>query len=273
MSRVDPPTVLRGVALSPQSVPTPVRASAPAAALQRSRRPEDLLPPRDMPSPSDIEADARQRGYREGWEQGYQEARVAAREAVLVQAESLIAEATEEARRVAQSQVSERLEVAARQRAHEQFARMDALLASMPEAIAQRMEAAEDDLLVLSAEVVVRLLGSAAVHGDAVRGAVMQALAQVRSRELVTIALHPDDLATLQALPDAQCWMQQQGPQIRWTASVDVPTGGCLMACADGTLDARLDTQLQVFTRLLRESREASRVPASDVARGKSVLP
>ena len=258
MSPIEPTAVLRGLIVAAQPVSPVVRRLRGALPAGASPAPE----PAGSGAPAtlhDIHAAAREHGYREGWAEGHKAATAAAREEVLAQAQSLIAQAADEAARAAHAQESERLQEAARQQGQALQARIEALVGELPQAITRRLEDAQDDILALCAEVVARLVGTVAVRPEAIRGAVVQALMQVRTRPLVSIALHESDLAVLRALPDAERWMQQMAPQAQWVASPDVAVGGCVVQSPEGGLDARLDTQLQAFVRLLRESRESQR--------------
>lgn len=258
MSPIEPTAVLRGLIVAAQPVSPVVRRLRGALPAGASPAPE---PAGSGASATlhDIHAAAREHGYREGWAEGHKAATAAAREEVLAQAQSLIAQAADEAARAAHAQESERLQEAARQQGQALQTRIEALVGELPQAITRRLEDAQDDILALCAEVVARLVGTVAVRPEAIRGAVVQALMQVRTRPLVSIALHESDLAVLRALPDAERWMQQMAPQAQWVASPEVAVGGCVVQSPEGGLDARLDTQLQAFVRLLRESRESQR--------------
>lgn len=249
--------VLRGVVIAAQ--PVSLAGHRVEKASRFSDVPSDTSAMRPADSLEDIRDIARQKGYQEGWEEGHRLATAKAREEVLVQAQALIAAAADDARQAAQTQAAQRAEESARKREVEQRSRIDALTAALVTEITIRLEAAEDDLLALCTEAVVRLLGAAAVHPVAIQGAVTQALAAVRSRQLVSVAMHASDLKALQALPDWDEWQRQHAPQVQWVASAEVSTGGCLIHSPEGSLDARLDTQLQMFTRLLLESRESLR--------------
>ncbi len=212
---------------------------------------------------------ARQQGHREGWEQGRQEGYDAgvregtatAKQDVLTQASDVIAEAARVSAEQAAQQTSRALEQEALQRWSQHKARLDALLAALPAQIAQRMEALQDDLLALCMETLLQILGKEAVQASVVRSAVRHALDQLPARPLVRVELHPDDLAALRALPGWDMWCEQQAPGAQWAGNDTLASGGCVVVSPEGSLDARLDGQLQTFRSMLLDSRRASAVP------------
>jgi flagellar assembly protein FliH len=253
----DTPVVLRGVSVAGHAVSPLGRRATDGQASGGARLDARVESP--PASVHDIHEAARERGYREGWAIGHKEATTAAREEVLAQGQALVAAAVDDARRTAQAKEAQRIEEAAHQRGLAQRQRIDALVASLPREITRRIEDAQDDIAALCMEVVVRLVGTSAARPQVVRETIVQALSQVRARPLVSIALNEADLAALRDLPDAEAWMQQQAPQAQWRARADIASGGCFIESPEGCLDARLDTQLQAFKRLLQEGREALR--------------
>lgn len=279
-------TVLRGMVLRAQSISLGGRPRAQDKVVSHPRpTPEHVPSPvqtaqKDNPVPgpgetAEVRELARQQGYREGWEQGLQEGHetgaregaAAARQDILAQAADVIAESASRAEQEAAQRVGTALEQEALQRWNQHQARLDALLAALPSQIAQRIDAAQDDLLALCMEALVQILGRDAVQPLAVRAAVQHAIHQIKARPLVRVELNPDDLAALQALPDWDAWCGQHAAGLQWTGSARIETGGCIVTSPEGSLDTRLDQQLQTFRSLLLSSREAAaqaRSPATN---------
>lgn len=219
---------------------------------------------------------ARQSGYREGWDQGLKEGReagqregaAAGRREILAQAASVITEAAQQAAQEAAQRANAKVEQEASQRWNQQQARLEALLAALPQQMAQRLEAAQDDMLALCMEALVHMLGQKAAQPEFIRAALRQAMNQVKARPLIRVELNPNDLAALQGLPDWEQWCGQHDAELQWVGSPRVETGGCIVTSPEGSLDARLDTQLQAFRSLLLASRSelASRPANGSVA-------
>jgi flagellar assembly protein FliH len=218
-------------------------------------------------------AAGRQSGYREGWDQGLKEGReagqregaAAGRQEILVKAAGVITEAAQQAAQEAAQRASANVEQEAAQRWNQQKARLDALLAVLPQQISHRLEAAQDDMLALCMEALVHVLGQEAVQPEFIRAALRQAMHQVKARPLATVELNPGDLETLQGLPDWEQWCKQHAAGLQWIGSLRVETGGCIVSSPEGSLDARLDIQLQAFRSLLLASRsELASRPAND---------
>jgi flagellar biosynthesis/type III secretory pathway protein FliH len=252
----DSSVILRGVALSAQSVSSAGRPRQNASS-ERGASTAGLTSV--LASVSDIHEAARFQGYQEGAAEGHKVGEAAARQEVLAQGQKIIAAAAETARQEAHATERQRLEEVTKAWAQEQRTRIDKLLESLSKGIARRLEDAEDDMVALCTEVLARMLGQAATQPEAVRATVSQAIAQVRARPLVSIALHESDLELLRALPDGEKWMQQVGAQVQWIASDRVNVGGCIVQSVDGSLDARLETQFETFKAIVLASRDSDR--------------
>lgn len=269
-------TVLRGMTMRTQ----PLRlAGKPRAQTPTTAHEPQIVhpvmatsPPYSAPDETalmEVRERAREQGYREGWEQGRQagyeagahEGAVAAKQEVLAQASDVIAEAAEAASEQAFQQTSQALEKKALERWSQHQARLDALLAALPAQIALRLEAAQDDMLALCMEALLHILGEQAVQAPVIRSTVRHALDQLRARPLIRIELHPDDLAALRRLPGWDAWCEQQAPGAQWVGNEALVAGGCVVVSPEGSLDARLDGQLQAFRALLLDSRRASHTP------------
>lgn len=261
-------TVLRGMAMRAQAVRLVGRPRVPPAIVDESQVPatEISTAAPDEVALAEARERAREQGHREGWAQGQKEGYEAgvregtavAKQEVLVQASELIAEAAKAAAERAAQQTRQALEQEALQRWSQHKVRLDALLAALPAQIAQRMEAVQDDLLALCMETLLQILGKEALRAQVVRSAVRQALDQIQARPLVRVELHPDDLANLRTLPGWEAWCEQQAPGAQWVGNEMIASGGCVVVSPEGSLDSRLDGQLQSFRAILLESRRTS---------------
>lgn len=266
-------TVLRGTSLRAQPFRMVGRPRIPAAvAVDGTQISVGSLAPalsakelEDAALAKALEA-ARDHGFREGWEQGhkeglesgFQQGTAKAKQEVIEQAADVIAEAARAAAEQAAKQSLRALEQESLQRWGQHKARLDALLTSLPAQIAQRMEGVQDDLLALCMETLLKILGKEAVQASVVRSAVHQAIDQVRARPLVRVELHPDDLAALQSLAGWNDWCEQHASGMHWVSNEKIVSGGCVVISPEGSLDARLDSQLQVFRAMLLDSRQSA---------------
>lgn len=134
---------------------------------------------------------------------------------------------------------------------------LDRMLGSLPEQIAQRIDAAEDDMLSLCFATVCRVLGQAFIEPSFVQRHLRQAIADHQSGPLTAVHLHPQDLAKLRQDPEALPTALTR-PELQWVETPGMTSGGCLLQSPDGALDARLETQMKAFAELLIESRSAA---------------
>lgn len=212
----------------------------------------------------EIECSARKKGYEEGWQRGHAQGQIegremgaaAAREEVLAQAQGIVARAEEEARQAAHKLALEQAERAWAQAWAPNQARLDALLANVSGQVDARVNAAQDDILCLCMETVTRILGDLAVQPQHIRGVLEQAMQDLKTRPLLSVEMHEADYAALQALPTWNDWASTHAGEVQWIKSSQLAAGGCIVRSPNGSLDARLDTQLRAFQSILRASRE-----------------
>lgn len=204
-----------------------------------------------------VEEEARQRGYEEGFAKGSIEGRARGDE----ESRQLAAQAAEKASRELEDHV-ERMTRELKQQAQAGYqARvqvLDGLIATLPQKIDARLAAAEDDMLALCFEVVCRTLGDSVAQPEAVRAQLAQAMDRLRSRKLVAIHMHPDDLAMLQKGHGLSQGLLG-GADVQWVGSADVALGGCILQSPEGGLDARFETQLTALRELLLQTRATAR--------------
>jgi len=113
---------------------------------------------------------------------------------------------------------------------------------------------ADDVLVEVVHAALCRMLGENGAARALVATTVAAALREVRDGEPVRVYVHPQDLEMLQGLDGAET-----DPRVQLLPDAGVVLGGCLVETARGTLDARLDLQMQALRQALMAAREARR--------------
>ena len=239
-------------------------------ALARPRRPagHQREPERPASGPAGVAIErplAQPRSFDEGFAAGYLEGMSAGRSAQQAEAENLLeksrAKALDEARaeglrrgkeeateavRKLQAQWVQDAQAAFKERAD----RLESLIQGLSAQSARLAEEAEDDLVAMSFEIVCRILGARATTPIAVRGMVEHLLAQ-RSQVGLVVHLHPEDFEQLRSeeggLSQASGWS--------WVSDAKIKLGGVMLRSAQGTLDARLEVQLEALRQTLLQVR------------------
>jgi len=115
-------------------------------------------------------------------------------------------------------------------------------------------------MVALVHECVGSIAGKLALSPDGVRQIVAQAMTQLRASEEIVVRLHPADCQLLTAAAKA---LPVPGRAASYRADSQVVLGGCMIDYPQGTLDARLETQLRQFTDLLLQVRQSASSPQS----------
>ncbi|WP_175501064.1 FliH/SctL family protein [Collimonas sp. OK412] len=225
----------------------PVLARAPESGVQSPKAVATA-------SPAEIQEQAWQEGYQRGLIQGQEEgSRLGREEGFSDGRQEGLAAAEKESLQSVQKAID-----AAQAELHKRETQLASLLKDIPARIADCLARAEDDMVALTHASVCRIVGSAAVAPDGVRQIVQQAMEQLRSGGQVVIRLHPADY---QLFADAASLLP--GREVSCVSDGQVALGGCLIDYPQGTLDARLETQLRQFTDLLLRVRNSA---AADTA-------
>ena len=227
--------VLRGMAVA-------------AAPLRLRREPVSTVPVPPASSIDDELARAREQalsqgireGHAEGWSAGYGEGMEAGRAEAAREAELRAADAV----RVATASLQD------------QQARLSAVLAALGSAHGQVLSSAEDDLVALCFETLVRIVGRAAVTPEVVRAVVQRATATMQRQPRILLRLHADDAALLDACAPSP---EATTPVVAWCADDEVAWGGCIVESPAGTLDLRLETLVAGCRTALLHAREQRR--------------
>ena len=216
-------------------------------------------------------------GLAAGYEQGYAAACAAAMQEISLKHESALQaerqRAAEEGMRdgyekgleKASAQAQGTLQAAMdemRSEQEERFRRLEQVLAALPGQLQERLAAVEDDMVALCFDVVCRMLGPAMVTPEAIRAMLGEVRGQMRAQGQIAVHLHPDDL-DLAKQCEALCAMKG----IEWIADPDVTLGGLLLRSPQGSLDARLEVQLEQLKAALLTARARRRAsgPGNEV--------
>lgn len=206
-------------------------------------------------------------GYREGTERATADARAAAealarqqrealeaarQEAVAAgRAEGLQQAQAEAARELAQER--ERLQVHAESGLRMKCEQVDRLAASLRAQVHELVAAAEEDVVALTYEAVCGILPENAVRPEVVRALVRQLVERNFDTCAVHAHVHPDDHRLL---------LESGGTQTdgwTWVPDPGVVLGGARLRTGQGSLDARIESQLQQLAGALLRVRNDRR--------------
>jgi flagellar assembly protein FliH len=134
-----------------------------------------------------------------------------------------------------------------------QAEQLAAVLASAHEAIEAAVVDAEDVILEIAYESVCKIVGDALGRREGVVAVVQSVLRNLREREQLVIRVAPDDLALLES--HRKDLLPYRGTVVALVADERVSLGGCLVESSGGTLDGRLETQMQRLREILVDAR------------------
>lgn len=142
-------------------------------------------------------------------------------------------------------------------RSAEHDARMKALAALIKaagSALDEAMADNEDVLVEIAFTAVCKILGEAMTERAGVLAAIRQVMQQARERERLVVRMSPTDLAMIES-DHALLQEATQAATLDLVADARVALGGCLVESSGGTLDGRLETQLESLRTFLRNMR------------------
>lgn len=134
----------------------------------------------------------------------------------------------------------------AQQTLQEQIEAVRQLYESASQALKTQVNGLEDIVVALAFEAVCRIIGSCLHNRDGVIAVVRETLAHVKDSEPITVRVAPGDYRLL-AHDQSVLTKGFLGPTITLVADDRVVLGGCLIETSGGSLDGRLETQLQQF--------------------------
>ena len=161
--------------------------------------------------------------------------------------------AIEEGRRDGMKEGLKAAQEKAAQALSEQLAALRQSAKSLDDAAAQLRERTVAGLADVVLAAVRRMLGEAWAQPDAARDAIRAVLKEAAIDGPATVQVHTRDLDHLRAMAEAHPELSLS--HVEFAAHPEVQLGGCRVVTAQGTLDARLETQLA----LLREALDAAR--------------
>jgi flagellar assembly protein FliH len=278
--------VLRDVAIDPRPIVLGRASQAAARAAQRGepgRAPRQGAPAVPAAGSSGASAGpASSPAYDEGFRAGVASAEAAQRTIAQASVDATQRAAFERGReegkalgfaegREAGRQKAEQEVRAARDAAAARIAQLDELLEKVRSELARRLEQAEEDMVTLCHAAICRILGEELVTREGVAQHVRQAIREGgflgagSTLGQLAIHVHPQDLAGLEGDPVLASWLRQHAAAgvVRWVPDERVRMGGCLVRSGEGTIDARLETQLAALQRVLSEERPANQAAAS----------
>lgn len=118
---------------------------------------------------------------------------------------------------------------------------------------------AEDDLLQLVVMIARKVILREITEDRSILVEVVRsATASLSDREEIIVHLNPDDLALVESGRDESLKRELSGPNMRLKADATVPTGNCQIDTEMGTIDARVEAQLEeIYRRMLEEKSQS----------------
>ncbi len=150
-------------------------------------------------------------------------------------------------------------QLAGRAAAVQQTEQWHAMLEATAEALRADGERHQARLAEQCVDIVAAAIGKIAgpllATREAALGAVTAALAQAKPGHELTVRVHPEDLSWLEPQRGLLAALVSTR-ELNLVADAQVMLGGCLIESSVGTLDARLEVQLQGLYETLRAARE-----------------
>ena len=127
---------------------------------------------------------------------------------------------------------------------------LEDLTQSLNSTIQRSMEESEDMMVAIVYEAVCKIVGDALATKDGVTAVVKEAMSRVRGKSSVIIRVNPFDLELIEE--SAAFGVASEAD---WRGDDSIPMGGCMIESEYGTLDARIETQLNQLKRVLLAAR------------------
>lgn len=138
------------------------------------------------------------------------------------------------------------------------YAALNALVSGVKKESAEMLQAIDRHSTILGLQIAKKVIGREVENGAVVQGVIASALAQVPSKDKLVIRLHPSDRMMLEELRNDPVQGHSLLPaDATLMADNSVRKGGCVIETPIGTLDARLETQLQLIEQALQSQTKA----------------
>lgn len=130
---------------------------------------------------------------------------------------------------------------------------LDQLIENVGRSFSAQIEGLEDIAVTIAFESLAKLLGESLVTREGVRAMVSQVLQRTKDQERLIVRLSPGDFyLLLQQSTDAPL-LTHAGVELVPDERIEM--GGCLVETGTGSLDARLETQIQALRQVLVRAR------------------
>ena len=118
------------------------------------------------------------------------------------------------------------------------------------------LEEVEPELASLSISIAEKIIGMALKSSpDVVLSVVRQAMLKIKSRQQVTVRVHPDDVEHVKANKDLFIKLVEGIKELNVEPDNRVDRGGCLIETNLGNTDARIKTQLMAVELAFKNAR------------------
>lgn len=127
---------------------------------------------------------------------------------------------------------------------------LEDLAHNLDQTVERSLGEAEDMMVSIVFEAVCKIVGDSLATREGVSAVVREALARTRGKSALVIRVNPLDLELIE---EGSAF--GVASETDWRADDTVPMGGCIVESEYGTLDARIDTQLNQLKRTLLAAR------------------
>jgi flagellar assembly protein FliH len=132
------------------------------------------------------------------------------------------------------------------------LAKLEALAASLKAERQQFFERIEPELVRLSVTIAEKIIGSELeLRPDTVVGLVRGAMLRLRDREMLRVSVNPRDADRVKEARDDLIAAVDGVRKLEVIEDRRVDVGGCVIESGNGTLDARIKTQMDEIARVL----------------------
>jgi len=136
---------------------------------------------------------------------------------------------------------------------------LEDLTQSLDSSIQRSLAESEDMMVAIVYETVCKMVGDALATKEGVVAVVKEAMSKVRGKSSIIIRVNPFDLELIEE--SAAFGVASEAD---WRADESIPMGGCVIESEYGTLDARIETQLNQLKRVLLATRHKPVEPVDD---------
>ena len=129
---------------------------------------------------------------------------------------------------------------------------LNGVITAMNQAIPQLVHEAEPLLIKLASEIAFKIVGEQTIHKEMIESTIRQALNQVKETSELEIFLNKHDLDLLNKNNSPLISTNENGVRIRFVASPEVTSGGCIIQTKFGIIDARREIKVRMIKEALK---------------------